>query len=32
MLRLNATPEDVTPKLVLVEDADIGMGGFFHLS
>jgi len=32
MLRLDATPEDVSPKLVLIEDADIGMGGFFHLS
>ena len=24
MLRLNATPEDVSPKLVLIEDAGIG--------
>jgi len=24
MLRLDATPEDVSPKLVLIEDADIG--------
>jgi len=32
MLRVNAIPEDVSPKLVLIEDADIGMGGFFHLS